>query len=111
MGISVTSQIRSMSTGSPAVWGRYRQASADALGEIRRIARRLCSGVDVAQLLEFRKGHAGVEPAYFVNVLRGVAAQENFPVVPRLATSRLGMEQDGGGAVRGQGVVERRVDR
>src|SRR5262245_12879942 len=85
------------------------QASTDTLGEIRRIARCLGTGVDVTALLEFRKGQAGIEPAYLIRVGRGVPAQENFPVIPRDASRRPGMEQDVGSTVGGQRIVEGRL--
>ena len=64
---------------SPAGWRGHGQTSANTLGEIRRIARRLRPGVDVAQPLEVRKGPAGVQPASLVDVCRGIPREENFP--------------------------------
>ena len=48
------------------------QVSTNALGEIRRIVRRLGTDVDVAALLEVRKGQARIKPAVLVHVGRGI---------------------------------------
>ena len=67
-------------------WMTSVSASADALGKIRRVGRRLGVGVDVAALLKFRKGQTGTEPIDLVRIDWGVPTQENFPVIPRVIT-------------------------
>ena len=79
---------------------------SDKLREIGRLIGRLRPFIDETADLQFREGHARIEPTKSIEIFRNIAAEEHLPRKRHACWIDLSIRPDRGGAVSGQRVVK-----